>query len=51
MNSSPEEALFDLALEKAAEKHAAFLDVMCKGAAASRSSASNHHPTTRTAIR
>lgn len=31
MNSSPEEALFALALAKPAEKCAAFLDVMCDG--------------------
>ena len=31
MNSSPEEALFALALAKPAEKRAAFLDAMCEG--------------------
>ena len=31
MNSSPEEALFALALAKPVEKRAAFLDVMCEG--------------------
>ena len=36
MNSSPEEALFALALEKPAEKRAAFLEVMCEGDAALR---------------
>ena len=36
MNSSPEEALFQLALAKPAEKRAAFLDVMCEGDAALR---------------
>ena len=36
MNSSPEEALFALALAKPAEKRAAFLDVMCDGDAALR---------------
>ena len=36
MNSSPEEALFALALAKPAEKRAAFLDVMCEGDAALR---------------
>ena len=36
MNSSPEEALFALALTKPAEKRAAFLDAMCEGDAASR---------------
>ena len=34
MNPSREEALFVLALEKPAEKRAAFLDAMCKGDAA-----------------
>ena len=34
MNSSPEEALFALALAKPAEKRAAFLDAMCEGDAA-----------------
>ena len=36
MNSSREEALFALALEKPAEKRAAFLDAMCDGDAALR---------------
>jgi len=36
MNSSPEEALFALALAKPVEKRAAFLDVMCEGDAALR---------------
>jgi eukaryotic-like serine/threonine-protein kinase len=36
MNSSPEEALFALALAKRVEKRAAFLDVMCDGDAALR---------------
>ena len=36
MNSSPEEALFALALAKPVEKRAAFLDVMCDGDAALR---------------
>ena len=36
MNPSPEEALFQLALAKPAEKRAAFLDVMCEGDAALR---------------
>jgi serine/threonine protein kinase len=36
MNSSPEEALFALALAKPAEKRAAFLDVMCEGDASLR---------------
>ena len=36
MNSSPEEALFQLALAKPAEKSAAFLDAMCDGDAALR---------------
>ena len=36
MNSTREEALFALALEKPAEKRAAFLDVMCEGDAALR---------------
>ena len=36
MNSAPEEALFQLALAKPAEKRAAFLDVMCEGDAALR---------------
>ena len=31
MNSARKEALFALALEKPAEKRAAFLDVMCEG--------------------
>ena len=31
MNPSPEEALFQLALTKPAEKRAAFLDAMCEG--------------------
>ena len=31
MNSSPEEALFALALAKPVEKRAAFLDAMCEG--------------------
>ncbi len=31
MNPNREEALFALALEKPAEKRAAFLDVMCEG--------------------
>jgi len=36
MNSSPEEALFQLALAKPVEKRAAFLDAMCEGDAALR---------------
>ena len=36
MNSSPEEALFALALAKPTEKRAAFLDAMCDGDAALR---------------
>ena len=36
MNPNREEALFDLALEKPAEKRPAFLDVMCEGDAALR---------------
>ena len=36
MNSSPEEALFALALAKPVEKRAAFLDAMCEGDAALR---------------
>ena len=36
MNSSPEEALFALALAKPVEKRAAFLDVMCEGDSALR---------------
>jgi eukaryotic-like serine/threonine-protein kinase len=37
MNPSREEALFFLALEKSAEKRAAFLEAMCEGNAALRS--------------
>src|ERR1041384_7146647 len=37
MNPNREEALFALALEKPADKRAAFLDVMCEGDAALRS--------------
>ena len=36
MNSSPEEALFALALAKPVEKRAAFLDAVCEGDAALR---------------
>ncbi len=36
MNPSPEEALFQLALGKPAEKRVAFLDAMCDGDAALR---------------
>lgn len=36
MNPSPEEAQFQLALAKPAEKRAAFLDAMCNGDAALR---------------
>jgi hypothetical protein len=36
MNTTREEALFALALEKPAEKRAAFLDVMCEGDAGLR---------------
>ena len=36
MNPSREELLFQLALEKPAEKRAAFLDAMCEGDAALR---------------
>jgi eukaryotic-like serine/threonine-protein kinase len=36
MNSSPEEALFALALTKPTEKRAAFLDAICEGDAALR---------------
>jgi hypothetical protein len=36
MNSSPEEALFALALAKPVEKRAAFLDAMCDGDTALR---------------
>jgi hypothetical protein len=37
MNPSREEALFGLALEKPANKRAAFLDAMCEGDTALRS--------------
>ena len=36
MNSNREEALFALALEKPADKRAAFLDAMCEGDVALR---------------